>query len=853
MTKTNKGINLNSPQLFDFAMEILILIVIFVMPTIFDRRLGIVFSGTKVAWMRFFGVAVLGVWAIKLIVTKKHRFIRTALDWPVLSFLLCTTIATLTSVHVYVSLVGFYGRYEGLTSWFIFGLFFFVVTNYIKNFDQLKRIVVTITSAATLMAVYSVIQRLGIDPYMWGGVDTNVRVIGMIGQPNFLAAYMLMAFFLGLVLLFLKKNGAPSEINWSEQLIPIGYFVFAQAAFVVMIYSLQAQNVLLWYFGFSIITASALLFTYTYERLHPWIFDLILGASLVLNYISLLYTQSRGGYMGFFTGASLFVIIAGRHWIFANWKKLAVLSFLIVLVSGITMSQPLFSPFRRFASDIKTTRVESEEPGGKEVRKLELGGAAGARGETWKSGYKIIADYPFFGIGPEVLKMIFPRYETELFRFKEEFHVKQDRAHNETFDVGVTKGLITFLVFLWLLFIVFRVGWRKSLKTEKPEERLMLAGLLAAVLSFLIQNQFSFGVVAITSLFWMIWGMIMVIGEEREAEEAAASAKKISWLEVPWLMIAAVAVIVMFLIYISFFSFRGDILYKVGKVNVGMRRFPQAVEALEKSLKVFPYEGSTVSHLGISYLNLSQGKPENAKYLGDAIAILQYGTQIDPYNADNFYMLSKIHLMLFQTGNPEALGQAQNYAEIALKIDPYYAEVYHILGAIYENQKKYDEAAEQYKKSFFINPNLNPPMQALKNLNRRRGKPAETLKVFDEALEKYETNPVILENTARLYLEFGRVEKALAVSRKMVDTWPHKSSGYVLRGEIYLRKGLLAKAFSDFQQVVVMDPKNVIAHNGLGRIYLLKGDRQRARREFEQTLMLDARNAYAKQMLEKLR
>ncbi|MEE8638195.1 MAG: tetratricopeptide repeat protein [Candidatus Margulisiibacteriota bacterium] len=828
-----KSRNWNNSELFNFAMEILILIVIFIMPTIFDRRLGIVFSGTKTTWMRVLGSVILGVWAIKLIITRKHRFIRTPLDWPVCSFLLCTSIASLTSVHVYTSLVGFYGRYEGLSSWYLFGLFFFVITNYIKSFEQLKRITVTVMSAATLMAIYSIIQRHALDPYMWGGVITWQRVIGTIGQPNFLAAYMLMAFFLILAMFLMEKKWGSGQINWYEQLIPIGYFVFGQITFLFMIYTLEAHNFLAWYFGFLVITASALLFTFSYERLHPRIFNFVLGLSLVLIYICILYTQSRGAYMGFFTGAVLFVLVAGRSWVFANWKKIGILGFLIVLISGITMTRPEFSPFARFAGEITTAET-----------KLELKGAAGSRGETWKSAFEIIANYPFFGIGPEVLKMLFPRYETDLFRFKEAFHVKQDRCHNETFDVGVTKGLITLLVYLWLLFTVFQVGWVKA-RGAKEEEKLILAGLLAAALAFLIQNQFSFGVVAITSLFWIMWGMLMVIGEGEEGKGEVEKGRKLSWVEIPWLPVAAVVILVIFLIYLAFFSFRGDIWFKAGKTRIGQRRFPQATQAFEKSLKVFPFEGSTVSHLGIAYLNLSRTTSEKKKFLDQAISTLKYGTQIDPYNADNFFMLSKIHLM------QRDLSRAKEYAEIALKIDPYYAEVYHTLAMIYEAQGKVALAAGHFEKAFLINPNLTQPMLRLENLNRRIGRASQTLKVFERALDKYSNNLIILERVAWLYLEHGWIEKTLEISQTMIQIDPSITTAYILRAEVYLRKRDAQQAFSDFQQVILSDPKNVPAHIGLGRVYLLMGNQDRAREEFEQVLMLDAKNAYAKKMLGK--
>ncbi|MFH1684446.1 MAG: O-antigen ligase family protein [Candidatus Margulisiibacteriota bacterium] len=851
--KSVLGFDWNNSRVFDFAMEILILVVIFVMPTIVDRRLGIVFSGTKTTWMRVMGSLIFGVWAIKLIITRQHRFIRTPLDWPVLSFLLCATVATFSSIHVYTSLVGFYGRYEGLTSWYLFGLFFFVVTNYIKSFEQIKRIIVTVVSAATLLAVYSVVQRHSLDPYMWGGVYTWQRVIGTIGQPNFLAAYMLLAFFLILALFLLNKKAAEAKIDWSDQLSPVVYFIVGQATFLAMIYRLGAHDFLLWYFGFAVVTASALLFSFTYQRLHPRIFNVILGISLVLTYISILYTQSRGGYLGLFTGLVLFVVVAGRKVIFASWRKVLILGFLIVLVSGITMSNPSYSPLKRFTGEITTEKVEIEnneiEVENKVESKLELRGAAGSRGETWKSAFRIIADNPFFGIGPEVLKMVFPRYETELFRFKEAFHVKQDRCHNETFDVSVTKGLIGFFMFVWLLFTVFRVGFVKS-RTVGAADKLLLAGALSAILSFLVQNQFSFGVVAITSLFWVTWAMVMVIGDE--GRETKDEGRKFSWLDIPWFAVAMVVLAVSFLIYISFFSFRGDVWFKSGKTKMQAQNFKAAAEDFERSLKVFPFEGGAVSHTGIAYLNQSNSS-EKMENINKSVAALTYGTRIDPYNADNFYMLSKISLMLSGKGDAKALSQAREYAEIALKIDPYYAEVYHGLGIILLRQGQVDKGVENFEKSFLINPNLTAPLQNLEAVYRKQGKLAELEKVFEKVLEKYSNNRPVLERITKFYLERGELAKALEHSEKMVKFYPRSSEGYILRALVFMRQGRINQAFSDLQQVIINDPKNIQAHNELGRVYLLQGNRAKAKEEFGQVLSLDAGNAFAKSMLDQLK
>jgi tetratricopeptide (TPR) repeat protein len=710
----------------DFTIENLFFIIIFLTPIIFDRRVGIVFSGAKIAWLRALVVIFLGLWAIKLIICRKHPFIRTPLDWPILSFLLSTTVAALTSIHVYTSLVGFYGRFEGLSTWYIFGLLFFITTNYIHSGEQLKKIIILVISAATLMSIYGFIQRHELDPYMWGGVITWQRVIGTIGQPNFLAAYILMAFFLNMAL-FLEERKSPASVDWAQQAAMLGYFIFAQVTFLVMIYSLEAHNIVLWYLGFALISALVILFAGAYEKLHPVILDLFFGACLLMNYVCLLYTQSRGGYMGFFTGAVIFAFVAGRYPLLKSWKKLSIFILMMFVVSGITMSNPEFSPLARFSAEVSTTRDTKVEGEKTAESQMELKGAAGSRGETWKSAFKIIADYPLFGIGPEVLKMAFPRYETELFRFKETFHVKQDRCHNETFDVPVTKGMLSFFVYLWILFLVFKIGISKA-KGVADNQKLLLAGMLAAALSYLIQNQFSFGVVAITSLFWIIWGMVMVIGEEKTKGEAQTD----PWIapeELPWLSVAGVMLAAVFLIYLSFLSFRGDLHYKSGKTYLELRNLPQAIEEFKRSLSIFPFEGNTVSHLGIACLNA--GNP------AEAIKYLHYGAQIDPYNADNFYMLARIHLALYDQGNKAALGETLRYIDISLKIDPYYAEVYDLLGQIYERQGKINEAEAMYARAFDINPTLADVMRRYINAGQKTGQTAKVKRDIASAYRKF--------------------------------------------------------------------------------------------------------------------
>lgn len=829
-----------SSKHFDLIIEIVILLVVFLVPTIFDRRLGIVFSGTKVTFMRSLGIVLLSLWAMKLVIFKKHHFTRTVLDWPVVSFLLCTTIATLTSVHVYTSFVGFYGRYEGLTTWYLYGLFFFVVTNYMKSFEQLKRIVMMVLAAAAYMAIYSVIQRHSLDPYMWGGVVTWQRVIGTIGQPNFLAGYMLMAFFLGLAVLLMDKGDEKALVNWYEQVFPIGYFIAIQAIFLIMIYNFDIQHIFQWYLCFIAMSIAALFFVFNYQSMHPLVLDIFISINLLLSYICILYTQSRGGYMGLFTGAVLFCLFAGRKWLFNNWKRLLFLGGIIFIFSAFTMLNPDFSPFKRFSSEIGTKQdvVESES-------KLDLRGAAGSRGETWKSAFGILADNPYFGVGPEVLKMVFPRYETDLFRFKEAFHVKQDRSHNETFDVGVTKGLIAFLVYVWLLSLLFWTSWTKSQKLS-GNAHILNAGLIAAALAYLIQNQFSFGVVAITSIFWIIWAMLMNLGQE---EIEKTKEQSISWQDLPWLSLAAILAAALVLIYISFSSFNGDILFKQGKTELQYGQLEPAAQHMEASLRVYPFEGGAISHLGIIYLNASRDPARSAANLEKAINVLKYGIAVDAYNADNFHLLSKIYLMLGSSNNkPRDLQAAQRYALICLKIDPYYAESYDVLGLLAEKQGDTKLAIENYGKAVMINPNLSDVMDKLDGIFIKRGDLAAKQAFLEKLYKKYYDNASVLERMTRYYINKGMYAQAYKTAETLKQVAGNIDPiGGILVAEVDLYQGRQDQAYASLQEILMKDPKNVPAYEVLAKYYLLTNDRSKAKETIDQILMLDPNNVFAKE------
>jgi tetratricopeptide (TPR) repeat protein len=859
---------------FDFAIELVFLIFIFLVPVVFDRRIGIVFSGTKLPVIRILSLMILSIWASKILIFKEHRFVRSILDWPVASYMLAVTVATLTSVQVLISIAGFYGRFEGLSTWYIYGLLYFVVTNFIKTKEQFRRIFMAVLSAATLMSVYGIIQRMGIDPYAWGGVVTWQRVIATIGQPNFLAAYVLMAFFMGLAVLIMdheeaevvesaplvkkkyEKQKTAKKPSLQDRLMTQGMIVLSFAAvtvsYLVMIFMVDTNIFPLLVLSWAVVTSFVILFVFISKDIDPIVMDGIILVSLPLIYTCIFFTQSRGGLLAFLGAGSLFIILADRNSLLKHWKELGVLAAILFIITAVTITNPNYSPFARFAGEIKV----GEEGANGNVQQQggpELTGAAGSRIETWNSAFRIIADRPISGIGPEVLKMVFPRYETELFRFKEAFHVKQDRCHNEVFDIGVTKGIFALLLYVWLIFTFYKLGLKKLSESSDVNYKLYIAGLLAAFAAYCIQNLFSFGVIAITSLVWIMFGMVAAPQLNDDKDLKLPKFVPLSVSHVPWLPTAGIVFCALILSYYSTIQFRADLYFKSGKTYVDRGMFDLALADFRRSLEIFPYEGGAMTYYGITYLNVAQNAQDNKQRLFDeAMSALLRATKADPYNADNFYIMGKTYLSLQGFGVAGALEKSLEQTNKAIAIDPYYAEAYHNRGLVYEIRGQLPEAAAEYKKAFMINPSLTMSMQRLGLVYSNMGKPDMIITTFNEALEKYKDNVGLLENLAFAYSTMKREDKAIEVFEQILKQNPKYMPALINIAAAYIRRGEFAKAESYLIQAVMNEPNNIDAYNNLGLVYLRQGKTSQAIESFKQALILKPDNEYAKNMLKQL-
>ena len=153
---------------------------------------------------------------------------KTPLDIPIFLFVLSQTVSTLFSIDPHVSWFGYYSRFNGglLSTLAYVALYYIFISSYsrsnleaytsnvsekfsppvggsnnkkFRNFElvtpqsSLHTSVFNLLYASLISAffvsIYAVLERLGIDSHLWVQ-DVQSRVFSTLGQPNWLAAYI---------------------------------------------------------------------------------------------------------------------------------------------------------------------------------------------------------------------------------------------------------------------------------------------------------------------------------------------------------------------------------------------------------------------------------------------------------------------------------------------------------------------------------------------------------------------------------------------------------------------------------------------------------------------------------------
>ncbi len=771
--------------LFCFLIAIVVIV-----PLFFDIRLYSVFDLSKVTILYVLTTVILALWIIVVAGKRNCTFSRTALDIPVLAYLGIFIISSAFSINPLTSLFGTYKRFEGLTATACYLFLFYATVNFVTTHKRLYILIISILAGALVSSCYGIAQHFGYDMFAWSSFEAR-RVFSTFGNPVFFATYLVMVLPLAVVL-FLNKY-----VPQRESSVPLNK--------------------------------------------HPivWIFYLC----SVIVYTAFWFANTRACFIALFGSlVPLFVVLSGRT--FTEKRRYFILVISLVLLGLFFNLNHETSGARRFIEhfveeDVRIAETLSEKPIFDEAEtpkrpwianKIPISDSTFSRIFQYLAAIAIIKDYPAFGIGPDTIGIIYQKYLAKVFSVQESdggfWFPRQDRIHNDILDTAVTRGIFGLGTYVWVLW-AFGRHIMKNYQRIHTQYKLLLLGLLSGILSYLIQNQFSFGNTPIVSLFWVMMGMCLSIvklnktegivmadiraletEDNQEVMKPANGKKKLpehaqspGKIVVPfrlicrWLGCSIALVATGFALVFILRVYRSDVYFEHGRriIEYEKENLPMVTEkglyCIRQAVLLNPYETFYRDELCRTYMQVAL-KTNNETWIQKAYGEANNTLRLIPEHFMAFFHLGMIHQFLAERFGRNTIDSAITWYNKAIEADPFQSVFYSNLASVYTKKGDLDQAMKALHHAYLIRQD---------DLN-------------------------VVDRLANAYLQKGDLENAVIFARKTVKLKPEDAGYHNNLGAILSKKGGYEEAIHAFRKAIEIDPQEPIYQDNLARLYLSTGN-----------------------------
>lgn len=627
--------------------------------------------------MAVYGLTVIitASWIAKMIAQKEIRITRTPLDISIALFVTSQLVSSIFSIDPHISWLGYYSRFNGgmfsIIS-YIF-LYYAFVSNIPSTIPQLLR--VTLLSA-TLVAVYGVLERLGIDKHIWVQ-DVQNRVFSTLGQPNWLAAYLVA--IVPITLAFGLKNTF--------------YWILSILFFITLLFTRSRSGLI----GFAVA-------------------DVIFWGIILLNFArpslaETLSTSSRGKGRAFFALHILFALI-----IFINGTGTPTLDRYITLDG--------WKNFSAKKTEVKpvTSAGPALEVGGTEsgtIRKYVWEGAISA----WKSTTKTF----LIGTGTETFTFAFYQFRPAGHNQTSEWDFLYNKAHNEYLNYLATTGIFG------LGSYVFFIGWFIFWYIKNLKKDIITIALFSGWISILITNFFGFSVV-IVQVFLFLFPAIII---------STASKQKIRsiQLKLPTWTIWIILITGTLLVYKIASFWYADTLFAQGYRSSRSGLVDQATKLITQATMLNQDEPVYHDELSGNYATLAVAAFQNknateAANLSDvALKESAIALSISPKNVNFWKTRTKVYYTLSSL-DPALNGSAIEALKQAATLSPNDPKIYYNIAILAGRSGDTQSAVSYLLKAKQLKPNYRDAYFALHVFYTETKKTLEAKKILQEYLTK---------------------------------------------------------------------------------------------------------------------
>ena len=425
---------------------------------------------------------------------ERSRFLRFIIDTPcvllVLLFLISYAFSTVISIFPRISFLGSYSRLQGLYTFFAYGVIFFILISTIEKREQVERFFKVIIFTSVPISLYGILQHYQLDPLTWS-TAMGERITGAnMGNPIFVAAYLIMAVPVTISMLiesFLAINQQKDRraVLWITSLL---YAIIVILQVVCILFTLSRGPWLGLFGAFFIFFLGTLIFVARKDAT-----DLRFNMKDILK----AFLFALGGIVTGFLPAYLYFFIKkkGFRWLWLGFvfQIIILTAFLFILNLPNTPLKPILKiPYVSRLGELSY----KAESGTTRVRIL-----------IWDGTIDLIRSNPLrmiVGYGPESMKHVWDPHSPAELAQHESKSSAPDRAHNETFDRIVTTGFIGFFLYMALMGSIFYFGfkWLGLIKTKAHKVFFFIVTMMGSILGMLlprvIQGTFSFAGVGLS-------------------------------------------------------------------------------------------------------------------------------------------------------------------------------------------------------------------------------------------------------------------------------------------------------------------------------------------------------------------
>lgn len=599
-------------------------------------------------------VVIIGGWLVKMIHARELRVTRTPLDIPLGLFVASQLVSTLFSIDPHVSWFGYYSRFNGgMFSILTYTLLYYA---FVTNFGviaagavektkkslmgpvafRITRLLKVILTTGAVVSLYGVLEHFGIDKNLWVQ-DVQSRVFSTLGQPNWLAAYLVALVPAAIALAFASNNFlSVSSITW--------------------------------------------------------------GLASVLFFVVTIFTRSRSGYLGLAVADAVFFLTL---WAGRKNKKILKIPFIVIHVAFLVViffngtyieqvdSWVTLSGWRARLTHQQVAPAKPQmtpagtalESGGTEsgtIRKYVWQGAINA----WKGSPKNIA----IGTGTETFAFAFYQYRPAAHNLTSEWDFLYNKAHNEYLNYLATTGL--FGLGSYVLFILTFIVWfLRHQKDYSDGTDLISRGLFAGWISLLITNFFGFSVVVIQLLFFLIPAMLLVMDQHAHEAKTYMVPLRLTKRTGDWSSYAVLLAVLIILTFLYRF-WQADTFYATANRLGRASLFPKAQSMDAQAIALNPgepvYHDDMASVLAALALSAVQEKNAtlSANLAKQSLTESDKAIAISPKNV-NFWKTRTKLFYTFSTFDPTLNQAAISALETARTLSPADPKIYYNLAILY--------------------------------------------------------------------------------------------------------------------------------------------------------------------------